>query len=173
MFTFSAVREMVSPLILAIITIVTLLFDMSVPAGAYGLLTDALPVVFVEGETAFGGIRFVGKMFVFERHTVRMSGRQGNETSASVASQFDYSSGNTVSMHAFAPCRADGSGIALAFLPRCDFREQGIGKVSHATSASRSAGGFAGAPKHGSESTESDNGTAATERLSEGNTKAF
>jgi preprotein translocase subunit SecF len=32
MFTFSAVREMVSPLILAVITVVTLLFDISIPA---------------------------------------------------------------------------------------------------------------------------------------------
>lgn len=48
MFTFSAVREMVSPIILAIITIVTLLFDISVPAGAYGLLTSINPTTQVD-----------------------------------------------------------------------------------------------------------------------------
>lgn len=48
MFTFSAVREMVSPLILAIITVVTLLFDISIPAGAYGLLTSINPTTQVD-----------------------------------------------------------------------------------------------------------------------------
>lgn len=48
MFTFSAVREMVSPLVLAIITIVTLLFDISIPAGLYGLLTIAQPTTQVD-----------------------------------------------------------------------------------------------------------------------------
>ncbi len=48
MFTFSAVREMVSPLILAIITIVALLFDISIPAGAYGILSAINPTVQVD-----------------------------------------------------------------------------------------------------------------------------
>ena len=48
MFTFSAVREMVSPLILAVITVVTLLFDISIPAGAYGVLTAINPTIQVD-----------------------------------------------------------------------------------------------------------------------------
>ena len=48
MFTFAAVREMVSPLILAIITVVTLLFDISIPAGAYGILSAIDPTVQVD-----------------------------------------------------------------------------------------------------------------------------
>lgn len=48
MFTFSAVREMVSPLILALITVVTLLFDMSIPAGAYGILSSIDPTIQVD-----------------------------------------------------------------------------------------------------------------------------
>lgn len=48
MFTFAAVREMVSPLILAVITVVTLLFDISIPAGAYGLLSAIDPTVQVD-----------------------------------------------------------------------------------------------------------------------------
>lgn len=48
MFTFAAVREMVSPLILAIITVVTLLFDIAIPAGAYGILSAIDPTVQVD-----------------------------------------------------------------------------------------------------------------------------
>lgn len=48
MFTFSAVREMVSPLVLAFITIVTLLFDIAIPAGAYGILSSIDPTVQVD-----------------------------------------------------------------------------------------------------------------------------
>lgn len=48
MFTFAAVREMVSPLILAVITVVTLLFDISIPAGAYGILSAIDPTVQVD-----------------------------------------------------------------------------------------------------------------------------
>ncbi len=48
MFTFSSVREMVSPLVLAIITVVTLLFDISIPAWAYGLLTVINPTTQVD-----------------------------------------------------------------------------------------------------------------------------
>jgi preprotein translocase subunit SecF len=48
MFTFSSVREMVSPLVLAIITVVTLLFDISIPAWAYWLLTAINPTTQVD-----------------------------------------------------------------------------------------------------------------------------
>lgn len=48
MFAFSAVREMVSPLILALITVVTLLFDISIPAWAYWLLTALYPTTQVD-----------------------------------------------------------------------------------------------------------------------------
>lgn len=48
MFTFSTVREMVSPAALAVITIVTLIFDVTIPAGAYGILTAINPTVQVD-----------------------------------------------------------------------------------------------------------------------------
>lgn len=72
MFTFSAVREMVSPLILAIITIVTLLFDMSVPAGAYGLLTAINPttqvdLVFIAAILTIMGYSINDTIIIFDR----------------------------------------------------------------------------------------------------------
>lgn len=52
LFAFAAIRKRVSPSILAAVTIVTMLFDISVPAGAYGLLmminqTVQLDTVFI------------------------------------------------------------------------------------------------------------------------------
>lgn len=38
LFAFSSMRALISPLILGIITIFTMLFDISIPAGAYGLM---------------------------------------------------------------------------------------------------------------------------------------
>ena len=72
MFTFSAVREMVSPLILAIITIVTLLFDMSIPAGAYGLLTAINPttqvdLVFIAAILTIMGYSINDTIIIFDR----------------------------------------------------------------------------------------------------------
>ena len=72
MFTFSAVREMVSPLILAIITIVTLLFDMSIPAGAYGLLTMINPttqvdLVFIAAILTIMGYSINDTIIIFDR----------------------------------------------------------------------------------------------------------
>lgn len=37
-FSFASIRTIVSPVVLAVVTIVTMLFDVSVPSGAYGLL---------------------------------------------------------------------------------------------------------------------------------------
>lgn len=72
MFTFSAVREMVSPLILAIITIVTLLFDMSIPAWAYGLLTMINPttqvdLVFIAAILTIMGYSINDTIIIFDR----------------------------------------------------------------------------------------------------------
>ncbi|HCY20429.1 TPA: hypothetical protein DIC40_00900 [Patescibacteria group bacterium] len=38
LFSFAAIRKSVSPSILAIVTIVTMIFDVSIPAGAFGFL---------------------------------------------------------------------------------------------------------------------------------------
>jgi preprotein translocase subunit SecF len=72
MFTFSAVREMVSPLILAIITVVTLLFDMAIPAWAYGLLTAINPttqvdLVFIAAILTIMGYSINDTIIIFDR----------------------------------------------------------------------------------------------------------
>jgi SecD/SecF fusion protein len=38
MFSFATIRKSVSPSVLAMVTIVTMVFDISIPAGAYGFL---------------------------------------------------------------------------------------------------------------------------------------
>jgi hypothetical protein len=37
MFSFAAIRNYISPAILAFVTIGTMIFDISIPSGAYGL----------------------------------------------------------------------------------------------------------------------------------------
>lgn len=48
LFSFAAIRKVVSPSILASVTIVTMLFDILIPAGAYGLLMLINPTVQVD-----------------------------------------------------------------------------------------------------------------------------
>ena len=48
MFAFSEVRSMISPAILALITVITLLFDIAIPSGAYGLLIALDPTVQID-----------------------------------------------------------------------------------------------------------------------------
>jgi len=37
-FSFASIRTVISPAVLAIVTVITMLFDVSIPSGAYGLL---------------------------------------------------------------------------------------------------------------------------------------
>ncbi|MEI7478072.1 MAG: protein translocase subunit SecF [bacterium] len=72
MFAFSAVRSMISPAILAIITIVTLVFDMSIPSGAYGALialnsTMQIDLVFVAAILTIMGYSINDTIIVFDR----------------------------------------------------------------------------------------------------------
>jgi preprotein translocase subunit SecF len=48
MFSFAGMRKHISPLTLAIVTIVTMLFDVSIPAGIYGLWMMIDPTVTVD-----------------------------------------------------------------------------------------------------------------------------
>lgn len=48
MFSFSAIKDAISPTILAGITIVTMLFDIAIPAGAYGALMMIDPSIQVD-----------------------------------------------------------------------------------------------------------------------------
>jgi len=48
LFSFAAIRKVVPPSILASVTIVTMLFDILIPAGAYGLLMLINPTVQVD-----------------------------------------------------------------------------------------------------------------------------
>lgn len=48
LFSFAAIRKVVSPWILAIVTICTMLFDILIPAGAYGILMMINPTVQVD-----------------------------------------------------------------------------------------------------------------------------
>jgi preprotein translocase subunit SecF len=72
MFTFSSVREMVSPLVLAIITVITLLFDISIPAGAYGLLalgnaSIQVDLVFIAAILTIMGYSINDTIIIFDR----------------------------------------------------------------------------------------------------------
>jgi len=48
LFSFAAIRKFVSPGILGSVTVVTMLFDMLIPAGAYGLLMMINPTIQVD-----------------------------------------------------------------------------------------------------------------------------
>lgn len=48
LFSFSGIRKFVAPSILASVTVVTMLFDILIPAGAYGLLMLINPVVQID-----------------------------------------------------------------------------------------------------------------------------
>jgi preprotein translocase SecF subunit len=48
LFSFSTIRKTVPPSILAAVTVATMIFDISVPAGAYGLLMMINPTVQVD-----------------------------------------------------------------------------------------------------------------------------
>ncbi len=48
LFSFATIRKVISPSILAAVTIVTMLFDILIPAGAYGLLMLINPTVQVD-----------------------------------------------------------------------------------------------------------------------------
>lgn len=72
MFTFSSVREMVSPAVLAVITVVTLLFDISIPAGAYGILamynpTVQVDLVFIAAILTIMGYSINDTIIIFDR----------------------------------------------------------------------------------------------------------
>lgn len=48
LFSFASIRKIISPSILAAVTVVTMLFDILIPAGAYGLLMLINPTVQVD-----------------------------------------------------------------------------------------------------------------------------
>lgn len=48
MFSFATIRKSVSPSILAVVTIISMIFDISIPAGAYGFLMMINPTVAVD-----------------------------------------------------------------------------------------------------------------------------
>jgi SecD/SecF fusion protein len=82
MFAFSAVRSMVSPAILALITVVTLLFDISIPAGAYGLLTVLNPatqvdLVFIASILTVMGYSINDTIIIFDRVRENMHIHEG------------------------------------------------------------------------------------------------
>ena len=48
LFSFSTIRRYISPLVLAIVTIVTMLFDISIPVGAYGFRMMVNPTIQID-----------------------------------------------------------------------------------------------------------------------------
>ena len=48
LFAFAGMRELISPLLLGIVTIITMIFDVSIAAGAYGLLMNLNPAVQID-----------------------------------------------------------------------------------------------------------------------------
>lgn len=82
MFAFSAVRSMISPAILALITVVTLLFDISIPAGAYGALiaidpTMQIDLVFVASILTIMGYSINDTIIIFDRVRENMHLHEG------------------------------------------------------------------------------------------------
>jgi preprotein translocase subunit SecF len=48
LFSFSGIRKFISPSILASVTVATMLFDILIPAGAYGLLMLFNPTIQID-----------------------------------------------------------------------------------------------------------------------------
>jgi len=48
MFAFATIRKEVSPSVLAVVTVISMIFDISIPAGAYGFLMMVNPTVTVD-----------------------------------------------------------------------------------------------------------------------------
>lgn len=72
LFAFSAMRWLVSPAALALITIVTMIFDIAMPAGAYGLRmmlnpTVQIDTVFIVGLLTIMGYSVNDTIIIFDR----------------------------------------------------------------------------------------------------------
>lgn len=48
LIAFASMRRLVSPFMMGVITIVTMLFDIALPAGAYGILMGLNPMIQID-----------------------------------------------------------------------------------------------------------------------------
>ncbi len=72
MFAFSTIRKYVSPGVLALVTVVTMIFDISIPAGAYGFWmmvnsTITVDTVFIIAILAGMGYSINDTIIIFDR----------------------------------------------------------------------------------------------------------
>ena len=72
LFAFAGMRELVSPLLLAVITIITMLFDVSIATGAYGLLmalnsTVQIDTIFIIALLTVMGYSVNDTIVIFDR----------------------------------------------------------------------------------------------------------
>lgn len=92
MFSFAAIRKSVPPTILATVTIVTMIFDVSIPAGAYGLLmmfnhSMAIDTVFIIALLTNMGYSINDTIIVFDR--IRENLQNKNEKNIVYGKVFD------------------------------------------------------------------------------------
>ncbi|AHB41801.1 Protein translocase subunit secF [candidate division SR1 bacterium RAAC1_SR1_1] len=92
LFSFAAIRKSVSPSILAIVTIVTMIFDVSIPAGAFGFLmmidhSIAIDSVFIIAILANMGYSINDTIIVFDR--IRENIQNKNEKNIVYGKLFD------------------------------------------------------------------------------------
>lgn len=92
LFSFAAIRKSVSPTVLAAVTIVTMIFDISIPAGAFGFLmminhSVAIDSVFIIAILANMGYSINDTIIVFDR--IRENVQNKNEKNLVYGKLFD------------------------------------------------------------------------------------
>jgi len=94
MFSFSAIRKSIPPSTLAIVTIITMIFDVSIPAGAYGFLmminnSVTVDTVFIIAVLTNMGYSINDTIIVFDR--IRENIQNKNEKNLVYGKIFDTS----------------------------------------------------------------------------------
>jgi SecD/SecF fusion protein len=92
MFSFAAIRKAIPPSTLAVVTIITMIFDVSIPAGAYGFLmminnSITLDTVFIIAVLTNMGYSINDTIIVFDR--IRENIQNKNEKNIIYGKVFD------------------------------------------------------------------------------------
>jgi SecD/SecF fusion protein len=92
MFSFAAIRKAIPPSTLAVVTIITMIFDASIPAGAYGFLmminnSITLDTVFIIAVLTNMGYSINDTIIVFDR--IRENIQNKNEKNIIYGKVFD------------------------------------------------------------------------------------
>ncbi|MEI6425767.1 MAG: protein translocase subunit SecF [Candidatus Absconditabacteria bacterium] len=85
MFSFAGIRKVISPAVLAGVTIATMIFDVSIPAGAYGLLmyfnsTVNIDTVFIIAVLTNMGYSINDTIIIFDRIRENLQRSNGKNT---------------------------------------------------------------------------------------------